>query len=135
VFAPPSACGFADAARHFEVEGCAVAWKRALAQAGLGLTDLSVPVRLLHHRRIDRIQAMGLARKGRAPASRRVTAKDGKLPINPSAASNPKGHPIGATGVSMHALGHAAHRHCRRMQVRMRGSAAWLLREYGGNRR
>jgi acetyl-CoA C-acetyltransferase len=32
------------------------------------------------------------------------TAKDGKLPVNPSGGLKSKGHPIGATGVSMHAL-------------------------------
>ena len=32
------------------------------------------------------------------------TQKDGKLPINPSGGLKAKGHPIGATGVSMHAL-------------------------------
>ena len=30
--------------------------------------------------------------------------KDGKLPINPSGGLKAKGHPIGATGVSMHAI-------------------------------
>ena len=32
------------------------------------------------------------------------TAKDGKLPVNPSGGLKSKGHPIGATGVSMHVL-------------------------------
>ena len=32
------------------------------------------------------------------------TAKDGKLPVNPSGGLKAKGHPIGATGVSMHAI-------------------------------
>jgi acetyl-CoA C-acetyltransferase len=32
------------------------------------------------------------------------TQKDGKLPVNPSGGLKAKGHPIGATGVSMHAL-------------------------------
>jgi acetyl-CoA C-acetyltransferase len=30
--------------------------------------------------------------------------KDGRLPVNPSGGLKAKGHPIGATGVSMHAL-------------------------------
>ena len=30
--------------------------------------------------------------------------RDGKLPVNPSGGLKAKGHPIGATGVSMHAL-------------------------------
>ena len=32
------------------------------------------------------------------------TQKDGKLPVNPSGGLKAKGHPIGATGVSMHAM-------------------------------
>ncbi len=32
------------------------------------------------------------------------TARDGRLPVNPSGDLKAKGHPIGATGVSMHAL-------------------------------
>jgi acetyl-CoA C-acetyltransferase len=32
------------------------------------------------------------------------TEKDGKLPVNASGGLKAKGHPIGATGVSMHAL-------------------------------
>jgi acetyl-CoA C-acetyltransferase len=32
------------------------------------------------------------------------TAKDGKLPVNPSGGLKSKGHPIGATGVSQHVL-------------------------------
>jgi acetyl-CoA C-acetyltransferase len=30
--------------------------------------------------------------------------KDGKLPINPSGGLKSKGHPVGATGVSMHVM-------------------------------
>jgi len=33
-----------------------------------------------------------------------VTHKDGTLPVNPSGGLKSKGHPIGATGVSMHVL-------------------------------
>ena len=33
-----------------------------------------------------------------------MTLKDGPLPVNPSGGLKAKGHPIGATGVSMHAL-------------------------------
>ncbi|MFZ0610151.1 MAG: thiolase domain-containing protein, partial [Xanthobacteraceae bacterium] len=51
-------------------------------------------------------EAMGLVPEGqgaRAIADG-ITAKDGALPINPSGGLKSKGHPIGATGVSMHAL-------------------------------
>ena len=49
---------------------------------------------------------MGLAPEGQGARviSEGLVAKDGKLPINPSGGLKAKGHPIGATGVSMHAL-------------------------------
>ena len=89
-------------------EGCAVAWKRALAQAGLGLTDLSFAE--VHDcftiAELIEYEAMGLAPEGQGARviAEGITAKDGKLPINPSGGLKSKGHPIGATGVSMHAL-------------------------------
>jgi acetyl-CoA C-acetyltransferase len=89
-------------------EGCAVAWKRALAQAGIGLTDLSFAE--VHDcftiAELIEYEAMGLAAEGQGARviADGVVAKDGKLPINPSGGLKSKGHPIGATGVSMHAL-------------------------------
>jgi acetyl-CoA C-acetyltransferase len=89
-------------------EGCAVAWKRALAQAGIGLTDLSFAE--VHDcftiAELIEYEAMGLAPEGQGARviADGVVAKDGKLPINPSGGLKSKGHPIGATGVSMHAL-------------------------------
>jgi acetyl-CoA C-acetyltransferase len=89
-------------------EGCAVAWKRALVQAGLGLTDLSFAE--VHDcftiAELIEYEAMGLAPEGQGARviADGVVAKDGKLPINPSGGLKSKGHPIGATGVSMHAL-------------------------------
>jgi acetyl-CoA C-acetyltransferase len=89
-------------------EGCAEAWKRALAKAGLTLDDLSfvethdcfTVAELLEY------EAMGLAPEGRGATAiaEGLTAKTGKLPVNPSGGLKSKGHPIGATGVSMHAL-------------------------------
>ena len=51
-------------------------------------------------------EAMGLAEQGQGARVIRdgVVAKDGKLPVNPSGGLKAKGHPIGATGVSMHVL-------------------------------
>jgi len=50
--------------------------------------------------------AMGLTAPGQG--SRAVlegwTAKDGRLPVNRSGGLKAKGHPIGATGVSMHVI-------------------------------
>jgi acetyl-CoA C-acetyltransferase len=89
-------------------EGCAVAWQRALGQAGIGLKDLSFAE--VHDcftiAELIEYEAMGLVPEGqgaRAIAEGTV-AKDGALPINPSGGLKAKGHPIGATGVSMHAL-------------------------------
>jgi len=89
-------------------EGCAVAWQRALAQAGIALSDLSFAE--VHDcftiAELIEYEAMGLAPEGQGA---RVVAegtvnKEGALPINPSGGLKAKGHPIGATGVSMHAL-------------------------------
>ena len=89
-------------------EGCALAWKRALAQAGIALSELSFAE--VHDcftiAELIEYEAMGLVPEGqgaRAIAEGTVT-KDGALPINPSGGLKAKGHPIGATGVSMHAL-------------------------------
>jgi acetyl-CoA C-acetyltransferase len=89
-------------------EGCAVAWKRALEEAGIGLTDLSFAE--VHDcftiAELIEYEAMGLAAEGQGARviADGMTAKDGKLPINPSGGLKSKGHPIGATGISMHAL-------------------------------
>jgi acetyl-CoA C-acetyltransferase len=89
-------------------EGCAVAWKQALGAAGIGLNNLSFAE--VHDcftiAELIEYEAMGLVPEGqgaRAIADGMV-AKDGVLPINPSGGLKAKGHPIGATGVSMHAL-------------------------------
>jgi acetyl-CoA C-acetyltransferase len=89
-------------------EGCAVAWKRALTQAGIAINDLSFAE--VHDcftiAELIEYEAMGLAPEGQGARviAEGVTAKDGALPINPSGGLKAKGHPIGATGVSMHAL-------------------------------
>jgi acetyl-CoA C-acetyltransferase len=51
-------------------------------------------------------EAMGLTKVGEGARALEEgwTEKDGKLPINPSGGLKSKGHPIGATGVSMHVL-------------------------------
>src|SRR6202522_268720 len=89
-------------------EGCAEAWQRALAKAGAGLNDLSFAE--VHDcftvAELIEYEAMGLAPEGQGARviADGIVAKDGKLPINPSGGLKSKGHPIGATGVSMHAL-------------------------------
>ena len=89
-------------------EGCSQAWQRALAQSGLQLNDLSfvethdcfTVAELIEY------EAMGLTAEGQGARAIKEgwTQKDGKLPVNPSGGLKAKGHPIGATGVSMHAL-------------------------------
>ena len=89
-------------------EGCAEAWKRALAHAGITLGDLSFAE--VHDcftiAELIEYEAMGLAPEGEGARAivEGWTQKDGRLPINPSGGLKAKGHPIGATGVSMHAL-------------------------------
>jgi acetyl-CoA C-acetyltransferase len=89
-------------------EGCALAWKRALAQAGVALGDLSFAE--VHDcftiAELIEYEAMGLVGEGQGARAiaEGIVAKGGKLPINPSGGLKAKGHPIGATGVSMHAI-------------------------------
>src|SRR5437879_10800579 len=89
-------------------DGCALAWKQALARSGLALDDLSfvgthacfTVAELIEY------EAMGLTAEGQGARAIKEgwTQKDGRLPVNPSGGLKAKGHPIGATGVSMHAL-------------------------------
>jgi acetyl-CoA C-acetyltransferase len=91
-----------------QFEGAAQAWHHALDIAGVKLDELSFVeahdcftiAELLIY------EAMGLAAPGQG--ARAVldgwTAKDGRLPVNRSGGLKAKGHPIGATGVSMHAI-------------------------------
>jgi acetyl-CoA C-acetyltransferase len=91
-----------------QFEGCAQAWSRALDQARLTLTDLSFVEThdCFTIAELIEYEAMGLAKPGQGAglAMTGETAKDGRLPVNPSGGLKAKGHPIGATGVSMHAL-------------------------------
>ena len=91
-----------------DFEGCTVAWQRALQSAGVAIGDLSfvethdcfTVAELIEY------EAMGLTPKGQGARAIKEgwTQKDGKLPVNPSGGLKAKGHPIGATGVSMHVL-------------------------------
>ena len=89
-------------------EGCAQAWQRALAAAGIGLGDLSFVEThdCFTIAELIEYEAMGLAPEGKGARAilEGWTEKDGRLPVNPSGGLKAKGHPIGATGVSMHAL-------------------------------
>ena len=89
-------------------EGCALAWKQALAKAGIALDDLSFVEThdCFTIAELIEYEAMGLVPEGQGARAiaEGWTQKDGKLPVNPSGGLKAKGHPIGATGVSMHAL-------------------------------
>jgi len=91
-----------------DFEGCSVAWQRALQSAGVTLADLSFVEThdCFTIAELIEYEAMGLTPKGQGARAIKEgwTQKDGKLPINPSGGLKAKGHPIGATGVSMHVL-------------------------------
>ena len=90
------------------MEGARRAWAGALASAGLTLDDLDFVethdcftiAELLEY------EAMGLTAPGDGARAIREgwTTMQGRLPVNPSGGLKAKGHPIGATGVSMHVL-------------------------------
>lgn len=91
------------------LEGAAIAWHRAFEiSGGLTLGDLNF---VESHdcftiAELMEYEAMGLTPPGRAHMAldEGWVFKDGKLPVNPSGGLKAKGHPIGATGVSMHAM-------------------------------
>ena len=89
-------------------EGCTKAWGQALGDAGLTLSDLSFVEThdCFTIAELIEYEAMGLVPEGQGARAIKEgwTRKDGKLPVNPSGGLKSKGHPIGATGVSMHAL-------------------------------
>ena len=89
-------------------EGAEQAWKRALSAADLKLGDLSFAEShdCFTIAELMEYEAMGLTAPGQGAraALEGWTRKDGRLPINPSGGLKSKGHPIGATGVSMHVI-------------------------------
>ena len=91
-----------------DFDGPALAWRRALAEAQITLDDLSCAE--VHDcftiAELMTYEAMGLtpAGQGARAIEEGWTEKTGRLPINASGGLKAKGHPIGATGVSMHVL-------------------------------
>ncbi len=91
-----------------DFEGCTAAWSKAHEAGGTTLDDLSL---IETHdcftiAELIEYEAMGLTEKGkgRRAIEEGWTRRDGKLPVNPSGGLKSKGHPIGATGVSMHIM-------------------------------
>ena len=89
-------------------DGCAIAWQRALAKSGLALGDLSFVEThdCFTIAELIEYEAMGLTKQGQGAVAIQEgwTQKNGRLPVNPSGGLKAKGHPIGATGVSMHVM-------------------------------
>jgi acetyl-CoA C-acetyltransferase len=89
-------------------EGCEEAWGKALKKARVTLDDLSFVEThdCFTIAELIEYEAMGLTPRGQGARAvlDGTTAKGGRLPVNPSGGLKAKGHPIGATGVSMHAL-------------------------------
>lgn len=89
-------------------EGCEAAWKKALGNARVGLNDLSLVEThdCFTIAELIEYEAMGLVPRGKGATAINEgwTEKGGRLPVNPSGGLKAKGHPIGATGVSMHVL-------------------------------
>ena len=89
-------------------DGARTAWQRAYEQAGIGVGDLSFVEThdCFTIAELIEYEAMGLAAEGKGgrAALEGWTSAGGKLPVNRSGGLKAKGHPIGATGVSMHVL-------------------------------
>jgi acetyl-CoA C-acetyltransferase len=90
------------------LSGAKAAMDRALAQAGIGILDLSL---LETHdcftiAELLEYEAFGLAEPGHGAQAIEsgLTTMEGDLPVNPSGGLKSKGHPLGATGVSMHVM-------------------------------
>lgn len=89
-------------------EGPERAFGMALAEAGITLDDVDFAevhdcftiAELLTY------EAMGLVPKGQGARAieEGLVYREGKLPVNLSGGLKAKGHPVGATGVSMHAI-------------------------------
>ena len=94
--------------RVWDFEGPRRAWQQALQQAGCAVHDLSLAevhdcftiAELLTY------EAMGLAPAGQGHRLLEdgTVLRNGRLPVNASGGLKAKGHPIGATGVSMHVV-------------------------------
>jgi acetyl-CoA C-acetyltransferase len=89
-------------------EGARRAWDKARAQSGTTLDDLDFVEThdCFTIAEMIEYEAMGLAKPGEGwrVAREGQTRRDGRLPVNLSGGLKSKGHPIGATGVSMHVM-------------------------------
>ncbi|EPX85722.1 thiolase domain-containing protein [Salipiger mucosus] len=117
-------------------EGPERAFRMAFDEAGLTLGDVDFAevhdcftiAELLTY------EAMGLAPKGEGHRALEegTVYREGRLPVNLSGGLKAKGHPVGATGVSMHAL---AHRQLtgRAGEMQKEGAGVGLVFNMGGS--
>lgn len=91
-----------------EFAGVRRAWSAAIEQAGIATLDLDL---LETHdcftiAELLQYEALGLAERGQGHRilDEGMVFPEGALPVNRSGGLKSKGHPIGATGVSMHAI-------------------------------
>ncbi len=93
-------CSVFNAAGH--------AWRQALDRASLTLDDLDLVEThdCFTIAELMQYEAMGLTSYGEGYRAVREgwTTRDGKLPVNLSGGLKSKGHPVGATGISMHIM-------------------------------
>ncbi len=84
------------------------AWAQAFAATGLSIGDLSFVEThdCFTIAELIEYETMGLTRPGEGwrAAAEGWTTRDGRLPVNRSGGLKSKGHPVGATGVSMHVM-------------------------------
>lgn len=91
-----------------ELTGAREAFSRAFSEAGITLDDLDLAE--VHDcftiAELMIYEAMGLAPKGRGVEVIEAgdSGRGGRLPVNLSGGLKAKGHPVGATGVSLHVL-------------------------------
>jgi acetyl-CoA C-acetyltransferase len=89
-------------------EGCTEAWRQAHAAAGTSLDDFDLVEThdCFTIAELIEYEAMGLTPPGEGARAidEGWTEKGGRLPVNPSGGLKAKGHPVGATGVSMHVM-------------------------------
>lgn len=90
------------------LDGAVMVWKKIFHNSGLSLDDLDLVEThdCFTVAELMQYEAMGLTPFGSGETAIKEgwTYKDGKLPINPSGGLKAKGHPVGATGVSMHVM-------------------------------
>ncbi|MBA1147369.1 acetyl-CoA acetyltransferase [Ectothiorhodospiraceae bacterium WFHF3C12] len=89
-------------------EGAERAWATGLNEAGLTLEELDLVEThdCFTIAELIQYESMGLTPRGEGYRAvlEGWTRKDGRLPVNPSGGLKAKGHPVGATGVSMHVM-------------------------------